>query len=140
MHYYDLAPLAIIVLVGFLGKKMEYLGTLLIMFLILPREISQPNNLIIFCLLLTLIILVKSTEITHLQRKQKCFNYVLTGIVGFVFLHSFNRYIGFNYRMTHTLMTSESVLMIWIYLILALRTKLNICLDGLGVQKEKGLS
>jgi hypothetical protein len=115
MHYYDLAPLAVIALVKFMQSGNSVFGLTLIMFLILPREISSPENVLILVCLVILIQFVKSGSLSELIKNNSWCIRTIFAVVTFCGLHAFNSQFNLNYRDGHTLMTSESMIMIWLW-------------------------
>jgi len=118
MHYYDLAPLAIIVLVKVIQSSYSYFGLALVMFLILPKEIGTIQNLAVLASLLIIIELIKIYNSTESNRMSWNPRIALYASALFCGLHLLNSSLSLSYRDAHTLMTSESMVLIWILLLL----------------------
>ena len=115
MHYYDLAPLAVIALVKFMQSKNSVFGGTITMFLILPREVNSWENVLILVCLVVLIELVKSGSLSDLIKKNSRSIKTIFAVATFCGLHAFNSQFSLSYRDGHTLMTSESMIMIWLW-------------------------
>lgn len=135
MHYYDLAPLAIICLAFILELNLSVLGTSLIMFLILPREITQSLNIVTLFALVFIVIVLKS-EIFQGRDKLRALIRLIISILVFLSLHLINASMNLDYRMTHALMTTETMILIWTYLSAISRKNLKIDLKQISRKRK----
>lgn len=134
MHYYDLAPLAILATGKFMRDKLDILGTSLIMFLILPREFTSASNLLI---LLVIMLIIASLRFRDQKIEQGIRRFILIfsgAALVFLTLHKFNFAMNLDYRMTHTLMTSESMVLIWTYLLFRLKLRDKLEFKGISMR------
>jgi hypothetical protein len=114
MHYYDLAPLAVCVLVRLFSKPNNLISLATVMFLILPREISNAQNLIVFFMLIALFNFVSSNQAEPLYRRALS---ALKASLLFGALHILNFQLNWEYRLTHALVTSETMFLIFLVLL-----------------------
>ena len=111
MHYYDLAPLAVCVLIRYFIGQQSSLVLATILFMFLPREISSVSNLIILTGLLTLLILVKPQDGSNLSRAAK---HVSKSAMIYCGLHLLNSQLNWDYRLLHAAVTSQTMFMIFL--------------------------
>lgn len=124
MHYYDLAPLAVCVLVRLFAKLNNPISLATLMFLILPREISNAQNLIVFVMLVALFNYISS------DRAEAVYGRALnasTASLLFGALHILNSQLNWEYRLTHALVTSETMFLIFLVLLGNLNLTKNKC-------------
>ena len=114
MHYYDLAPLAVCVLVRLFSKPNNLISLATIMFLILPREISSAQNLIVFSTLIAIFTYVSSDQGDPLYRRALSAS---KASLLFGALHFLNTQLDWEYRLTHALVTSETMFLIFLVLL-----------------------
>lgn len=114
MHYYDLAPLAVCVLVRLFTKPNNLISLATIMFLILPREISSAQNLIVFSTLIAIFTYASSDQAEPLYRRALSASKAL---LIFGALHILSSQLDWEYRLTHALVTSETMFLIFLVLL-----------------------
>lgn len=114
MHYYDLAPLAICVLVQFFIRPHSYVSLATLMFLILPREIYEAQNLLVFVALLLLLNCVPPNRVEPLNARILS---TLKASLIFGTLHFINGQANWDYRLIHSLVTSETMLLVFLVLL-----------------------
>jgi hypothetical protein len=118
MHYYDLAPLAIIALIVCLENKNSVIGFSLVLFLFLPREILVPLNLLILVVLVFVLQFCRYSNHKLLSDDKSSTITFFKGIFVFALIHIANSSMGLSYRIGHAVMTSETMVMIFFYLYL----------------------
>lgn len=114
MHYYDLAPLAVCVLVRLFSKPTNLISLATFMFLILPREISSAQNLIVF---VTLVLLFNYTSSDCAQALGNRARNISKSSLIFGALHLLNSQLNWEYRLAHALVTSETMFLIYLVLL-----------------------
>lgn len=108
MHYYDLAPLAVCVLVRYFANPNSAFALATMMFLILPREVGSWPNLVVFISLCFLLLSVTSEQVAFWQIKA---NHLSKAFLIFSIIHLLNAQLDWDYRLVHALVTSETMMM-----------------------------
>jgi hypothetical protein len=137
MHYYDLAPLAIVVLIKFIQSKNSFFGQAMVMFLVLPKEIGLIQNTAVLVSLVILIELIKTSNPTGLNKMPWNPRVTLLASALFCGLQLLNSSMNLSYRDAHILMTSESQILIWALLLLPKNQLSGIELAKSGSKSEK---
>jgi hypothetical protein len=118
MHYYDLAPLAVFTLVVFSKNSKSILGLACIMFMILPREFDSNRNLFTLILLTFLIVYFFDAKRSRLTNTLISIGLATSAFSG---LHLINYVVGFDYRLGHALVTTQTMVLIICFTIIKLK-------------------
>jgi hypothetical protein len=116
MHYYDLAPLAIISLVLCVENRNSVIGLSLVMFLFLPREILVPINLLILLILVLVFQVCRYSNLESLGYGKSSLVTLCKATFIYALIHIANVSMGVSYRIGHAVMTSETMILIFSYL------------------------
>ena len=114
MHYYDLAPLSIFALVIFSKNSDSILGLACVMFMILPREIGTTRNVIILILLIALIFYFFEIQFGGVLNSLISIGLVFSTFFG---LHLVNHLLALDYRLSHALITTQTMILILWFMI-----------------------
>lgn len=137
MHYYDLAPLAIVVLVMYLETKNSIIGFSLIMFLFLPREIQDPVNLLVLIILILISLLAKLSNRTLENFSKFYLIKIFLAALTYGAFQFANSVMESSYRLGHAVMTSETMLLTYLFIYLQHPSRFRI---DFGKRKQRSFS
>ena len=137
MHYYDLAPLSVCILVLLSKNSKSILGLSTLMFMILPREVGTVRNVLILLLLTSLISLFIQMKNYRVRDSLIAIGLAMSTFIG---LHLVNYLLAFEYHLGHALVTTQTMILILSFIIS--KSKLTQGLEWTARNrfgKEKGL-
>ena len=137
MHYYDLAPLSVCILVLLSKNSKSILGLSTLMFMILPREVGTVRNVLILLLLTSLISLFIQMKNDRVRDSLIAIGLAMSTFIG---LHLVNYLLALEYHLGHALVTTQTMILILSFIIS--KSKLTQGLEWTARNrfgKEKGL-
>ncbi len=124
-HFYDLIPLVLLYFASFFKKEITILDYICFSLVLIPREFSSVTNIFLVIMMFAFLIFVSSQKRNHYQTFSKVLIPAILGIFASFVIHLLNQSAHLEYRIMHSLVTSEVTLIMVMILGLSIRKELN---------------